>query len=269
LYHSGLTGFLLAVSYSPSTDSAYESVRYIQERAVFGGLVRGMHRWGANLLIIVLMIHIAQVFIWGAYKRPRRWTWVSGCLLLLIVLGLGFTGYLLPWDLKAYFGTEVGTRIAGSAPGLGPYLLTWLRGGPQLGPLTLPRFYAIHVLLLPALLVMGIAWHLWQVRTFGITPPWARVGAEREVPTAGPFFPFRLHWTCNDWERADDTDSTPTGTGAEFADIPVPPEQHAPVRFSFLWTKAGNREGRDFEVRIEPAGRIASAGPSRSVACKS
>ena len=187
----GLTGFLLALYYSPSTDSAYESVRYIQECAVFGGLVRGMHHWGANLLIVVLMIHIAQVFIWGAYKRPRQWTWVAGCLLLLIVLGFGFTGYLLPWDLKAYFGTEVGTRIAGSAPGLGPYLLTWLRGGPQLGPLTLPRFYAIHVLLLPALLVVGIVWHLWQVRTFGITPPWARVGEEQDIPMAGPFFPYQ------------------------------------------------------------------------------
>lgn len=187
----GLTGFLLALTYSPSTDSAYDSIRYIQERAVFGGLVRGMHRWGANLLIIALVIHVPQVFIWGAYKRPRQWTWVSGCLLLLAVLGFGFTGYLLPWDLKAYFGTEVGTRIAGSAPGLGPYLLTWLRGGPQLGPLTLPRFYAIHVLLLPALVVLGIVWHLWQVRTYGITPPWARVGEERHVPTAGPFFPFQ------------------------------------------------------------------------------
>ncbi len=167
----GLTGFLLALSYSSSADSAYESVRYIQERTVFGGLIRGMHRWGANLLIVALAIHIARVFIWGAYKRPRQWTWVSGCLLFLTVLGFGFTGYLLPWDLKAYFGTEVGTRIAGSAPGLGPYLLTWLRGGPQLGPMTLPRFYAIHVLLLPALLLLGIAWHLWQVRSYGITPP--------------------------------------------------------------------------------------------------
>ena len=150
-----------------------------------------MHRWGANLLIVVLAIHIAQVFIWGAYKRPRQWTWVSGCLLLLIVIGSGFTGYLLPWDLKAYFGTEVGTRIAGSAPGLGPYLLALLRGGPQLGPLTLPRFYAIHVLLLPALLAIGIIWHLWQVRTFGITAPWARVGEEWDVPRDGPFFPYQ------------------------------------------------------------------------------
>lgn len=187
----GLTGFLLALDYSPSTDSAYESVRYIQERAVFGGLIRGMHRWGANLLIITLAVHIVQVFIWGAYKRPRQWTWVSGCLLLLTVLGFGFTGYLLTWDLKAYFGTEVGTRIAGSAPGLGPYVLTWLRGGPHLGPLTLPRFFAIHVLLLPALAVVGIAWHLWQVRTYGITPPWSRVGEERDVPRAEPFFPYQ------------------------------------------------------------------------------
>ncbi len=191
LVMQGLTGFLLALYYAPSTDSAYESVRYIQERAVFGGLIRGMHRWSANLLIVTLAIHITQVFLWGAYKRPRQLTWVSGCLLLLAVLGFGFTGYLLPWDLKAYFGTEVGTRIAGSAPGLGPYVLTWLRGGPQLGPLTLPRFYAIHVLLLPALLVLGVAWHLWQVRTFGVTPPWARVGEEGNVPTARPFFPYQ------------------------------------------------------------------------------
>lgn len=186
-----LTGFLLALYYSPSTATAYESVKYIQERAIFGGLIRGMHRWSANLLIVTLGIHISRVFIWGAYKAPRRWTWVSGCLLLLIVLGFGFTGYLLPWDLKSYFGTEVGTHIAGSAPGVGPMLLTWLRGGGQLGQLTLPRFYAIHVLLLPALLLVGVAWHLWQIRGHGITPPWARVGEERGIPRVEPFFPFQ------------------------------------------------------------------------------
>lgn len=186
-----LTGFLMALVYSPSTESAYESVRYIQHRALFGGLIRGMHRWGANLLIVTLAIHIAQVFLWGAYKRPRQWTWVAGCLLLLIMLGFGFTGYLLPWDLKAYFGTQVGTNIAGSAPVLGPYILTLLRGGPQLGPLTLPRFYAIHVLLLPALLLIGLAWHLWQVRNYGITAPWSRVGEEQNVPREKPFFPFQ------------------------------------------------------------------------------
>ena len=186
-----LTGFLLALYYSPSTATAYESVKYIQERAVFGGLIRGMHRWSANLIIVTLGIHVARVFIWGAYKPPRRWTWVSGCLLLLLMLGFGFTGYLLPWDLKSYFGTEVGTHIAGSAPGVGPYVLAWLRGGSQLGQLTLPRFYAIHVLLLPALLLAGVAWHLWQVRGHGITPPWVRVGEERGVPRVEPFFPFQ------------------------------------------------------------------------------
>lgn len=186
-----LTGFLLALYYSPSTATAYESVKYIQERAVFGGLIRGMHRWSANLIIVTLGIHVARVFIWGAYKPPRRWTWVSGCLLLLLMLGFGFTGYLLPWDLKSYFGTEVGTHIAGSAPGVGPYVLAWLRGGGQLGQLTLPRFYAIHVLLLPALLLAGVAWHLWQVRGHGITPPWVRVGEERGIPRVEPFFPFQ------------------------------------------------------------------------------
>jgi len=186
-----LTGFLLALYYSPSTATAYESVQYIQERAVFGGLIRGMHRWSANLLIVTLGIHVARVFIWGAYKAPRRWTWVSGCLLLLLMLGFGFTGYLLPWDLKSYFGTEVGTHIAGSAPGVGPMVLAWLRGGGQLGQLTLPRFYAIHVLLLPALLLVGLTWHLWQIRGHGITPPWVRVGEERGIPRVEPFFPFQ------------------------------------------------------------------------------
>lgn len=186
-----LTGFLLALYYSPSTATAYESVKYIQERAVFGGLIRGMHRWSANLLIVTVGIHLARVFVWGAYKSPRRWTWVSGCALLLLLLGFGFTGYLLPWDLKSYFGTEVGTHIAGSAPGVGPYVLAWLRGGSQLGQLTLPRFYAIHVLLLPALLLLGLAWHLWLIRGHGITPPWVRVGEESGVPRVEPFYPFQ------------------------------------------------------------------------------
>lgn len=186
-----LTGVLLAVYYSPSADSAYESVRYIEEQVVMGGFLRGMHRWGVNLIIVFVAIHLVQVFVWGAYKRPRRGTWVAGCLLLLTILGFGFTGYLLPWDLKAYFGTEVGTNIAGSTPLVGSSLRELLRGGPGIGPRTLPRFYALHVLLLPALLFIFVIWHLWRVRVYGITPPWTRVGDEGQVPRGRPFFPFQ------------------------------------------------------------------------------
>src|SRR5215467_7744888 len=116
------TGILLAFNYAPTPGEAYNSIRYIMTEVTAGSLMRGLHHWGASVMIIVVVLHMIQVFIWGAYKKPREATWIFGCFLLLLTLAFGLTGYLLPWDNRAYWGTVVTTQIVASAPGLGQYL---------------------------------------------------------------------------------------------------------------------------------------------------
>ena len=161
------TGIALTMSYVPSPDHAYESVLYI-DATPFGGLVRAIHHWSAGLLVLLVGLHILRVFIWGAHRYPRELTWVGGALLFFVVLGFGFTGYLLPWDQKAYWATVVGTNIAGSAPLVGGAVLELLRGGQQLGAVTLTRFYGIHIWVLPATLAILVAFHLFGVIRQGI-----------------------------------------------------------------------------------------------------
>jgi ubiquinol-cytochrome c reductase cytochrome b subunit len=161
------TGIALTMSYVPSPDKAYESVLYI-DQTPFGGLVRAIHHWSAGLLVLLIGLHILRVFIWGAYRYPRELAWVGGALLFFVVLGFGFTGYLLPWDQKAYWATVVGTNIAGSAPIVGGAVLELLRGGQQLGSVTLTRFYGIHIWVLPAIMGVLIAFHLFGVIRQGI-----------------------------------------------------------------------------------------------------
>lgn len=182
-----VTGILMAFYYTPSPEVAWESVRYVDEQVTFGRIIHGLHHWGSSGFVVAIFIHLLRVFTFGAYKGERRWTWLVGVGLLVVVLGFGFTGYLLPWDMKAYFGTKVGTGIAAYTPLVGPYLRRFLLGGDEIGELTLPRFYALHVLVLPLALMALIALHLFLVRLYGITPPWRRVGDEaREGET---FFP--------------------------------------------------------------------------------
>ncbi len=184
-----VTGVLLSLNYAASTSTAWESVSYIQNRVVFGGIVRGIHHWAASASIVVAALHLIRVFLFAAYRSPRRWTWVVGVLLLFVLLGFGLTGYLLPWDLKAYFGTKVATEIPGSLPIIGPYLLQIVRGSAEVGPFTLTRFYSAHVILLPAALALLLGIHLYLVRLHGITPPWTKNG-ELGQPDRS-FFPFQ------------------------------------------------------------------------------
>ncbi|MFB3879877.1 MAG: cytochrome b N-terminal domain-containing protein [Armatimonadota bacterium] len=186
------TGILLMVYYVPSPDAAYQSTAYLDTRLPFGGFVRSLHHWGASAMLIGVFVHMLQAFFWGAYKRPRQIIWVIGVFLLLATLGLSFTGYLLPWDQKAYWATVVGTRIAGSIPVLGPYVTTIIRGGPDVGALTLTRFFGLHVMIFPALLIGLIVFHISQVRRQGITAPWRRVGEEASVPHPGLFYPDQV-----------------------------------------------------------------------------
>jgi ubiquinol-cytochrome c reductase cytochrome b subunit len=166
-----VTGILLAFNYAPTPGDAYDSLRYIVVELTGGRLIRGLHHWGASLMIITVVLHMTQVFIWGAYKKPREATWLVGCVLLLVTLAFGLTGYLLPWDNRAYWGTMVTTQIAAQAPVAGPYILRLLGSeGGAIGVVTFARFYAVHVLLLPPLVMLLILIHLILVRRHGVAP---------------------------------------------------------------------------------------------------
>jgi len=166
-----ITGLVLAMYYSPSPSDAHASVQYTSNEVQFGAFVRGMHSWGASLIILLLVLHLMRVFFWGSYKKPRELTWLIGVIILQVVLGMSFTGYLLPWDQKAYWATVVGTNIAGTVPGIGGSLLVLIRGGHDVGALTLTRFYAGHTMLLPPVLFALGALHLYLVRRHHIAPP--------------------------------------------------------------------------------------------------
>src|SRR5581483_11215104 len=186
-----VTGILLAMNYAPSVETAYPSVKYIQEEVSLGAFIRAVHHWGSSAMVILLLAHLVQVFVWGAYKKPRELTWMVGVLLLFCTLGLAFTGYLLPWDQKAYWATKVGLGIASTTPGFGDSLRTLLQGGPDMGNLTLTRFFALHTYVLPALVILLVVVHLYLFRLHGVTPPWweseAQLKAEEE-----PFWPKQL-----------------------------------------------------------------------------
>jgi ubiquinol-cytochrome c reductase cytochrome b subunit len=163
-----ITGTTLATYYSASPDHAYDSIQYIQHEVASGAFLRGIHHWGASAMVILIVAHMIRVFSVGAYKYPREINWLLGVGLFLIVMGFSFTGYLLPWDQKAYWATQVGTNIAGTTPVIGAALVALLRGGSELGAATLARFYAFHALWLPLILTLVISLHLIVVVRQGI-----------------------------------------------------------------------------------------------------
>jgi len=165
-----LTGIFLSVYYTPSPDHAYDSIQYIMNGVAFGWLIRGIHHWGASLMVLVVFVHMIRVFVTASYKYPRELTWMIGVGLLLSTLGMGFTGYLLPWNQKAYWATTVGTSIAGSVPWIGTFILKALRGGPDLSALTLGRFFAAHIWMLPAALAGLMGVHLFLIIKHGESP---------------------------------------------------------------------------------------------------
>ncbi len=164
-----VTGILLTIYYVPTPDHAYDSVIYITTQLPAGWFIRGLHHWGASAMIILTALHMLRVFFYGAYKYPREVTWLTGVVLLLVVVGFGFTGYLLPWDQKAYWATTVGTRIAGVAPGVGEWILRIMRGGDDLSAVTLARFFGAHVWVLPAALLTLLVIHMYLVIRIGIS----------------------------------------------------------------------------------------------------
>ncbi len=179
-----VTGILLLLYYRPTAESAFESVQFIMAEVQFGWLIRSLHSWAANLMILALFIHMTSVYLTRAYRKPREITWISGVALLVLALGFGFSGYLLPWNKLAFFATQVGTEIVANVPVIGSFMLRFLRGGENVTGATLTRFYGFHVAVLPALTTAVLGIHLLLVQLHGMSKP-----SDDESNRSMPFFP--------------------------------------------------------------------------------
>ena len=230
-----LTGILLLLYYRPGANEAFESVQYIMTRVQFGWLIRSIHSWSANLMIFTAFVHMFSVLFLKAYRKPRELTWVSGMLLLFLVMGFGFSGYLLPWNKLAFFATTVGTQMAGQVPIIGQPMMVFLRGGPQVTGATLTRFFGFHVAVLPGLVVVLIAIHLFLVQRQGMSVPpkveaaWtANPSSRREMK----FFPNFMLREMMAWYVAIGA------LGALAAHVPVEPRRQGR---SFCVSPGGNQ----------------------------
>ena len=185
------TGIMLLLYYRPSADEAYESVKFIVSQVQFGWLIRNIHSWSGNLLVLLAFVHMFSTFFMKAYRKPRELTWLSGVLLLFLMLMFGFSGYLLPWNELAFFATKVGTGIAGAVPVVGGFMVRFLRGGDEVTGATLTRFYGLHVAVLPLIMTALLSLHLLLVQQQGMSVP---VGVEKRLKPGEklkqmPFFP--------------------------------------------------------------------------------
>ena len=177
-----LTGVFLAMYYRPSATEAYTSVQHINDDVFLGLLVRGMHKWGATVMVILIFAHMGRVFFFGAYKYPRELNWLIGVVLLVLTLMMALTGYLLPFDQRSFWATTVANNITATGPFVGPFLADFLRAGAEFGPTTLSRFYAIHMLLIPGAIAALIGAHLYLVAKLGTTaPPWLRAEVDEKL----------------------------------------------------------------------------------------
>src|SRR5271156_3458404 len=186
-----ITGVFLALYYVPSADHAHTVVSYIVKEVSSGSFIRSIHAYGSSGIIILLLLHIGQTILYGSYKGRRELLWLSGCILLALMLGMAFTGYLLPWDEKAYFATAVGTNLIAEVPLFGPILQKLLRGGDQMGTLTLSRFFVLHVFVLPGILIGFIAAHVLFFRKAGAAGPIKEDPVHPKLP-AVPFYPRQV-----------------------------------------------------------------------------
>src|SRR4051794_4873846 len=178
-----VTGVFLAMYYRPdAAGGAYESIRHVNDDVFLGEFVHGMHKWGSSVMVILIFLHMARTFFFGAYKYPRELNWVIGVALLILTMIMAFTGYLLPFDQRSYWATIVGVNINGTGPLIGPYLSDFLRGGAEFGATTLSRFYAIHMMLIPGAIGALLGAHLYLVAKLGTTaPPWLKAKPTDEL----------------------------------------------------------------------------------------
>ena len=189
-----VTGILLLLYYRASADEAYESVRFLMTQVSFGWLIRSIHSWSANLMIGAAMIHMFSTFLMKSYRTPREVTWLSGMVLLGLSMAFGFSGYLLPWNQLAFFATKVGTDIVGAVPGVGHFLLRFLRGGDQITGGTLTRFFGFHVAILPAVTTLILGMHLYLVQRHGMSVP----PSVEQGPTPPPRMKFVPNFLLRD-----------------------------------------------------------------------
>jgi cytochrome b6 len=251
-YFGGMTLFLFAIQvgsgallllyYRPSAGEAYESVQFIMTRVPFGWLIRSIHAWSANLMVLAAVAHMFSVLFLSAYRRPREITWVSGAGLLFLTLAFGFTGYLLPWNELSYFATRVGTEVGGAVPVVGEFSVRLLRGGRDVTGATLTRFFGIHVAILPAITFAALALHLWLIQAHGMSlPPSVERQAQRGAPVASvPFVPhFALRelfgWTVVLAFLAGLSALMPWELGKK-ADLFAPAPAGIRPEWYFLWT---------------------------------
>lgn len=165
------TGVFLLVYYVPSTEEAFQSVQRIMLEIPYGWLIRTSHAAGSHLMIVTLVLHMLSVVFMGSYKKPREITWLTGCCLLFLTLGICFTGYLLPWSQLSYWATTVATNIPEPIPIIGPYIVKLIRGGEKINPDTLNRFFALHVIVIPAAMMALVGVHMYLIRVLGISDP--------------------------------------------------------------------------------------------------
>jgi len=183
-----VTGLWQLLYFVPTTGRGYDSLNYLRTEIPFGWLIHGLHYWGASAMIILIGLHISQVFIWGAYKNPRQLTWLIGVGNLLLTLALGFTGPVLPWDERGFWEAEVAVSSAGTVPFLGTVARNLLAGGIALGQMTVSRFFFLHVTILPGILIAFVVLHLVAFRKSGISGPWDEGRRKR----SGPFWPDQV-----------------------------------------------------------------------------
>jgi menaquinol-cytochrome c reductase cytochrome b subunit len=177
-----VTGVVLAMYYTPSATGAYESARHITNDVFLGEFVRGMHKWGSSVMVILIFLHMGRTFFFGAYKYPRELNWIIGVVLVVCVFVMALTGYLLPFDQRSYWATIVAGNINGTGPIVGPFLTDALMGGAEFGATTLSRFYAIHMLLIPGAIAAMIGAHLYLVTKLGTSaPPWLRPESDEKL----------------------------------------------------------------------------------------
>ncbi|HVG84104.1 MAG TPA: cytochrome bc complex cytochrome b subunit [Vicinamibacterales bacterium] len=191
------TGILLLLYYRPSADEAFESVKFIVSQVEFGWLIRNIHSWSANLLIFMAFVHLFSTLFLRSYRKPRELTWVTGVLLLFVMMGFGFSGYLLPWNELAFFATKVGTGIAGAVPVVGDFTMRFLRGGDDVTGATLTRFYGLHVAILPAITTGILGVHLLLIQRQGMSVPPSVEKQEKSGATI-PQMPFFPHYVLHD-----------------------------------------------------------------------
>jgi ubiquinol-cytochrome c reductase cytochrome b subunit len=186
-----ITGVFLALYYVPSADHAHTTIAYITKEVTAGSFIRSIHAYGSSAIVIVLLLHITQTFLYGSYKGKRELLWLAGCVLFALMLGMSFTGYLLPWDQKAFFATTVGTNILSEVPFVGNALKSLLRGGTEMGTLTLSRFFVLHVFMIPAFIFAFVAAHVYLFRKAGAAGP-IQGDAATLKKTTEPFYPRQV-----------------------------------------------------------------------------